>query len=526
MATELIPSMTGEGAGSGGATAGMFRRVTAALITKFVVIGLAVGALPVYVHALGVEAYGIVGIFTSLLALTSVADVGLSATLTRELALQRNRGERTQTDHDLVRTLEVLFWGLALAAAVIASVAAVLILGTSRLQHAGPSGATSAPVLMGVAIALQLPLALYEGGLLGRRRQVRLAVITTVMSTVRAGGGIVIVTSVSSTLVAYFSWQVVAAAVHTGIVRRMLWRELRVPKAPVRARFRWSLLRGARRFSSIVWFVGVGALVVTQLDRFMLAGLLSPVNFGRYVIAAGIATGLTYIGGALLSVGFPQMTHVSHDAPALSETYHVLSQAVCCAVVPASAVLAFFAKPILAVWLGNIRGLDAMASVAAILAIGHGLNALSIGPYGLQLATGRLKPAMVMTALSIVGLVPLLLVLTRRYQLPGAAAAWALMNAGYLVGMFVLTHRRLLRGERHEWLVHDALLPGVACIAVVGLARLGATGLGTGGQLVCGAVAAPLSVLAGLAASRQLRARAWTQTRRFWRARQVAGSVR
>ena len=50
-----------------------------ALISTFVFI-------PLYVHILGIEMYGIIGFYTTLLVILAFADLGLTATLTREVS--------------------------------------------------------------------------------------------------------------------------------------------------------------------------------------------------------------------------------------------------------------------------------------------------------------------------------------------------------------------------------------------------------------------------------------------------------
>ncbi len=41
---------------------------------------------PIYIHYLGVEAYGVIGVFISLQAVLSILDMGLATTLNREMA--------------------------------------------------------------------------------------------------------------------------------------------------------------------------------------------------------------------------------------------------------------------------------------------------------------------------------------------------------------------------------------------------------------------------------------------------------
>ena len=62
--------------------------------------------------------------------------------------------------------------------------------------------------------------------------------------------------------------------------------------------------------------------------------------------------------------------------------------------------------------------------------------------------------------------IPLLIILTARFEGPGAASVWLMINASYLLTQVRLMHRRFLVGERWGWYVEDCGIPLLACIAV------------------------------------------------------------
>ncbi len=75
--------------------------------------------IPLYLHFLGIEAYGLVGIFATLGAMFRVLDMGLSATLTRELPRLQVKRDSTQEMRDTVRTLEIIYWLVGTAIGII-----------------------------------------------------------------------------------------------------------------------------------------------------------------------------------------------------------------------------------------------------------------------------------------------------------------------------------------------------------------------------------------------------------------------
>lgn len=77
--------------------------------------------LPLYIQYLGVEAYGLVGVFAMLQAWLVILDLGMSPTLGREMARFTAGAHSAQSIRDLLRSLELIAYGLAgLIAALIA----------------------------------------------------------------------------------------------------------------------------------------------------------------------------------------------------------------------------------------------------------------------------------------------------------------------------------------------------------------------------------------------------------------------
>src|SRR5712692_531593 len=74
---------------------------------------LAIVLAPLYIKFLGIEAWGVVGIFISLQSFCALLDFGLAATLTRELARLSVQKDKAQEMRDLARTLQLIYWAVA-----------------------------------------------------------------------------------------------------------------------------------------------------------------------------------------------------------------------------------------------------------------------------------------------------------------------------------------------------------------------------------------------------------------------------
>ena len=165
--------------------------------------------VPLYIRFMGIEAYGLLGIFTALLGLFALLDMGLSSTLNREMARLSVRKDKARDMRDLVRTLEIPYWLVGLVIAAIVVLASPLIAyHWVRVKDLSPSSVQTAVVLMGLCVAFQWPIGFYSGGLMGLQRQVLLNGINVAMATFRGVGAVLILWLVSPTVEAFFSWQI------------------------------------------------------------------------------------------------------------------------------------------------------------------------------------------------------------------------------------------------------------------------------------------------------------------------------
>ena len=149
--------------------------------------------IPIYIKFLGMEAFGLVGFFVTLQTLFLVLVTGLSTTVTRELARLSTQPGTDQKKRDLVRTLEVVYWALAIAMAfIVISLSPIISNDWIMTQHLPTSSVQQAVMMMGLVIAFDLPLSLYYGGLIGLQKQVLYNGVDVVSATFRGIGAVAV----------------------------------------------------------------------------------------------------------------------------------------------------------------------------------------------------------------------------------------------------------------------------------------------------------------------------------------------
>src|SRR5260221_7228105 len=79
---------------------------------------LSLAVVPIYIHFLGIGAFGLIGFFLSLMAILSLLALGLGTALNRQFAQYSPQSGHAQEMRDLLRTLEIIYWTIVFAIGV------------------------------------------------------------------------------------------------------------------------------------------------------------------------------------------------------------------------------------------------------------------------------------------------------------------------------------------------------------------------------------------------------------------------
>jgi O-antigen/teichoic acid export membrane protein len=429
--------------------------------------------VPLYIRLMGIEAYGLVGFLSTLQAVFGLLDMGLGVTLSRELSRLSVLPDGAGRMRDLVRTLETVYWSIAvLIGAVVVLAAGVIARHWLNVDQMPLTAVRSAVMIMGLAMALQWPTKLYQGGIVGLQKQVSLNVLLVVMSTFRAVGAVVVLLLLAPTVHLFFMWHLATFAMQTLLMAAMLYSSL--PRPAERGRFRRKVLREVWRFAAGMTGISVTAVILIQLDKIILSKMLSLEMFGYYAFAATVAMSLCRLTGPIFTALYPRFTQAvtRMDSRQLQSLYHTGCQLMSAVIWPVAIVAAFFSKEILLIWTRDAVATANTSSIVSLLMIGTALHAMMTLPYGMQLAHGWTRLAVAANTAAVILAVPLLIVMTRFYGVKGAALEWVAVNGFQVVVTVQLMHRRILPGRQWFWYLRDTGAPLAAVLAVVGAARL------------------------------------------------------
>jgi O-antigen/teichoic acid export membrane protein len=432
---------------------------------------LQLACIPAYIKFMGIEAYGLLGFYLVLQAMLQVLDLGLSPTMTREMARYSVQPEKADEGRDLVRTLEIVYWFIGLLmGATILTASPWIAVHWIKATVIPVRNIMEAVMLMGVLAFFQWPVSFYQGGLTGLRQQVLLNLFKISASTANNVGGILILWLVSPTIQAFLVWQIGVNALHVTALAFLLWKKL--PPSNRDARFDLVVARNVRRFAAGMTGIAVISLVLTQADKLLVSKLFSLKTFGYYALAWSVASGPLIVAGCVFNVIFPRMSALvsAGDKNLISDFYHRGSQLMAVFILPVAAVVTLFSFQMLRLWTGNTETAANVAPVLSMLMVGSAINAVLYLPYILQLAFGWTKLPFVAGLVSISVLVPLMFPMTRHFGLVGAASIWAILNVLNMLIAVPIMHRRLLQHETWKY-YRDIGLPLMGTIVTVVIGR-------------------------------------------------------
>ena len=428
--------------------------------------------VPFYIRLMGVESYGIVGVLISLQALFAMLDLGLTQTLAREMARLAVSRENADRMADTARTLEIIYWGIALGVFVmIVLLAQPIAYSWLQPEHLSRESLREALWIMAFVVGLRWPAALYIGGLNGLQQQVLVNTLMAVFATVQGAGALAVLWFVAPTVQAFFWWQALIALLQVAVLRGALRQSLPSGR---NGEFKLEVLKSTWHFAAGMTGISLLVTLLTQLDKVLLSRLLSLSEFGFYVFAATVAAALFRLINPVFTAYSPRLVELvsRNDQPELVRTYHQGCQVMAVVILAPTLTLAMFSSEILELWTHDPQLVAGTHLLVSLLVIGNALNGLVTIPYALQLAHGWTKLALYSNVIAVLVLAPTIYIATSRWGGIGAAGVWVVLNGSYvLIGMHVM-HRRWLTAEKWRWYARDVGLPLLAVLLVVSVGRM------------------------------------------------------
>lgn len=443
------------------------KNIAANYVSQIYLIIISIAILPLYMKYMGAEAYGLVGFFAMLQGLFALLDFGLTPTISRQTA-QYNAGAVAALEfRQLFRSLSIIF-------ALIASVGGGLLFYFNqyiaehwlKLENLVMSDVLFCLQIMAICVALRWMTGLYRGIISGFERIVWLSVSNIVFATLRFPSVLLYMYYFGFTVKSFFIFQLIIAVLEFAILASKA--QILLPKLNQSASIGWSLqpVKPLLSFALTIAFTSSVWVVLTQLDKFVLSGILPLSEYGYFILAVLVAGGILQIGAPISSVIMPRMARLQGEKKyqELKAVYMGATEFVTVVIVTAGIVLAVLAKPVLYVWTGNVELAEKAAPILQLYALGNAILTLGAFPYYLQYAKGNLRLHFIGNLITAILLIPAIIWAAKNYGAIGAGWAWVLIQFLYLLLWVSYVHKMIEPNINLQWF--KSFLPSICSVSI------------------------------------------------------------
>lgn len=428
------------------------------------VVLLQFALVPFLFKYLGTEAYGLVGIYMTLLAALNMLDMGLSPALSRELA----RLSAIPSTHNLMRitftTLESIYFVISILIILVFFFASPWLTQYWLNSNNLPSETVIACLrLIGAQCALQFLTNYYTNGLNGLQHMVRANYVLALNHTLRAFFGLIVLIQFSASVELYFLTQLMMTFVGLLLTGYAIYTKLpkSAPKIDkninlkdiIKLRFSMERLDACKHFATGMALTSMLTFFIMQTDKIILSKLVSLEEFAYYIVAVNIAVTIGGVAAIISRSVLPRMTQLvtNNNTDALKTLYLKSSSLVAWLILPIAGLLIAFQQQFLTLYLGDVEKANHIAPVFSLLIIGYAIHSLNYIPYALSLAYGWTRYGINISIVAFLVMTPITIILTLHFGLLGSASSWVLLSIGYFTLSILYLHKHCLPKTALQW---------------------------------------------------------------------------
>jgi O-antigen/teichoic acid export membrane protein len=384
---------------------------------------VAVFSIPILIHGLGKDRFGVLTLAWALIGYASLFDIGLGRALTQLVAKKLGSGE----DHE-IPTLAWTSLLLMLALGVVGS-AVILAISPWLTHHAlkVPAGIQPEVLRAFYLLGLAVPAVVATAGLRGlleAHQRFDLITALRIPTGVFTFVGPLLVLPFSSSLVPVVG--ILVTGRFLGCLAHLLVCFKVIPELRQRVAWHGPSAGSLLQFGGWTTVTNIVGPMMVYMDRFVIGALVSTTAVAYYATPYEVVTKIFIISGAVSAVMFPAFSAAgASDRQRSSMLYRRGMTYMFALMLPLIAVLMFVAKPGLSLWLGADFAAHSY-QVAQLLLVGTFGLAMESLPFVLIQGLGRPDIPAKINLLEIPFYAVGLYWLIEKYGVTGAALAWVL----------------------------------------------------------------------------------------------------
>lgn len=436
-------------------------------ISQIYLIVVSILILPFYIKYMGAEAYGLVGFFAMLQGFFNLLDFGLTPTISRQAA-QYNSGLISNLNfRRLFRSLSIIFCLIALlGGSLIFYFDSYISTKWLKVENLNFEDVIFCVQIMAICVSLKWLIGLFRGVITGFEHIVWLNITNIIITTLKFPSVLIYMYFMGFTIKSFFIFQLLVALIEFFVFAYYSFNLL--PKLKNTEKIGWSLkpVKSVFNFALTIAVTSSIWVVLTQLDKFILSGILQLSDYGYFTLAVLIAGGILQISTPISMAIMPRMARLYGEKKyaEVKQVYLYSTQFITVIVVTTGLVLTALAKPTLYLWTGDSFLAQKTAPILQLYSLGNTVLILGAFPYYLQYARGNLRYHFIGNLGLAVVLIPTIIWAAKSYGALGAGWVWLTLQLFYLMFWVSFTHSKLESGLNKQWF--KAFVPSVLGVII------------------------------------------------------------
>jgi O-antigen/teichoic acid export membrane protein len=418
---------------------------------------------PFYISNVGLEKFGLIGFYNTLVMIFSVLDFGFGTTLNRFLAQNHEKNSPNYNCKHLLISIELIY----LKIFTFLFIFLVLFIPKYSTLWFNTAGISSGQLQNSVTLILLStlliwPINLYSNGLKGLQNQVLENGLFLGASITRHLGGVLVLLFWKGNIEYYFIWQAATNFVFLAIFRSTLRSKISPVFAANEPRFSFSLLKGEMNFSKNVFFLGLLSLTILQYDKITISKFTSLENFACYSTAATLATGMSaFLSTPLQNAFFPAFSRAisRFDKSELSSLTQRYAELLGGFFIPFSVIGFAFCSHFIGFIMPSPQAIQLTTTIFRLLTIGFCLNGISFIGVSILLSDAKTQLLIWINAIFVVVFIPLTIYAGKIYGYLPFCISWILLNASYLPILTYIVHKKYVTYTMFSSIAHTLIYP-------------------------------------------------------------------
>ncbi len=396
--------------------------------------------IPFYISFLNPDAFGVISYAATLQAFLMLSDLGISATLKRELASAAPIEDKRDLFISVERIFGIIIGLITIIFGIILPIYTDQVLNRGSLSFDETANALR---LMIPLITGQLFFSLYFGALWGMGKTVEANIFQILFSVFKNGGVIAAMYFLSNNMNTFLQYQIIVTILFILLIRFFAYKNLFSIKKEANfdsnmlntdsntgGVFNWEKVKSILPYAGGLFAISLIAAVNYQMDKIILSQRLPIENLGYYSLAFTLSQAAGILTNPMVGVFFPQITYFSDtkNKVALGEIFKKLTVATLILGGGIFALLWTYSADLIWIWTGKEKANEIGKIVLPVILIGGFLQSLQIIFYNVLIANKNTIVNTVMGVSILVFSIPLYSYMIGRFGILGAGYSWLIYN--------------------------------------------------------------------------------------------------